>query len=183
MAVTADHVRSTLDAYLDAHPEDKGQLAPLVELLDEVPDVTSRSEFRGHVTAGAVLMNAEGRVLHIHHNALEKWLLPGGHVEAEDVTLSGAALRELVEETGLDGGAVALAHPAPVHIDLHPIPANDAKGEPAHFHVDVRFLFRLERAADVELQEEEVSGYAWRAAAQIADSTLRDRVLRSLTAA
>ncbi|MEV0301540.1 NUDIX hydrolase [Streptomyces prasinus] len=183
MVVTADHVRSALDTYLDAHPEDKGTLAALVELLDEVPDVTSRSEFRGHATAGAVLVNLEGRVLHIHHNALDRWLLPGGHVEAEDVTLSGAALRELVEEAGLDGGAVALAHPAPLHIDLHPIPANDAKGEPAHFHADFRFLFRLDRDADVELQEEEVSGYAWRAATEIADSTLRDRVLTSLTAA
>ena len=177
MAITADHVRSTLDAYLDAHPEDKGHLTLLVELLDEVPDVTSRSEFRGHVTAGAILVNATGRVLHIHHNALGKWLLPGGHVEAEDVTLAGSALRELMEEAGLNGGAVALAHPAPVHIDLHPIPANDAKGEPAHVHADFRFLFRLDGDADVRIQEEEVSGYAWRAAADIANSSLRGRVL------
>lgn len=183
MAVTAEHVRSTLSTYLDAHPEDKEQLAPLTGLLDEVPDVTSRAEFRGHVTAGAVLVNAERQVLHIRHNALGKWLLPGGHVEAEDVTLPGAALRELVEETGLNGEAVTLVHPVPVHIDLHRIPANDAKGEPAHFHADFRFLFRLDRDTEVKLQEEEVGGYAWRAATEIADSTLRDRVLTSLTAA
>src|SRR5690606_33263993 len=111
----------------------------------------------------------EGRVLHLHHNALDKWLLPGGHVEAVDLSLAGAALRELVEEAGLNGGAVALAGAAPVHIDVHAIPANEGKGEPEHWHADFRFVFRLERDADVQLQEEEVSGYAWRLVEELAD--------------
>ncbi|MFF4292064.1 NUDIX hydrolase [Streptomyces vinaceus] len=180
MAVTAHHVRTTLAAYLDAHPAEKEPLAPLVDLLDQAPDVTSRSEFRGHVTAGAVLVDADGRVLHIHHNALGKWLLPGGHVEAHDTTLYGAALRELVEEAGLDGVALSLAHPEPVHVDLHPIPANDRKGEPAHWHADFRFVFRVDQDAAVTLQEEEVSGFAWRPATEIADGVLRARVVESL---
>lgn len=81
------------------------------------------------------------------------------------------------EEAGLDSTAISLAYPDPVRIDLHPIPANDAKGEPAHFHADLRFLFRLDRDTGVTLQEEEVGGYAWRPATEIADSTLRERVL------
>jgi 8-oxo-dGTP pyrophosphatase MutT (NUDIX family) len=180
MSITAEHIRLTVSDYLSAHPEDEAHLALLLTLLEEVPDVTSRSEFRGHVTAGAVLVDEEGRVLHIHHNALDKWLLPGGHVEAEDSTLAGAALRELVEEAGLDGAAIALAGGAPLHIDVHAIPANDAKGEPAHFHADFRFAFRLDRGADVKLQEEEVSEYAWRPVEDIVDETLRGRVAASL---
>lgn len=180
MAVTNEHVRTSVDAYLDAHPEDKAHVAPLLELMDQAPDVTSRTEFRGHVTAGAVLVNESGRVLQLHHNALDKWLLPGGHVESVDLSLAGAALRELVEEAGLNGGAVALAGAAPVHIDVHPIPANERKGEPEHWHADFRFVFRLERDADVRLQEEEVSGYAWRRAEELTDPVLRARVLECL---
>lgn len=180
MSIAAAHIRSTVDAYLGAHPEDRAHLTLLLTLLEEVPDVTSRSEFRGHVTAGAVLVDEQGRVLHIHHNALGKWLLPGGHAETEDSTLAGAALRELLEETGIDGGAIALSGAAPLHIDVHPIPASEAKGEPAHFHADFRFGFRLDRAGDVTLQEEEVSAYAWLPVEDIADETLRGRVAASL---
>ncbi|MFI0218808.1 NUDIX hydrolase [Streptomyces lydicus] len=178
MAISRAHIRNTVTAYLDAHPEDKAHLDVVLGLLDGGADLTSRAEMLGHVTAGAILADLDGQVLHIHHNALNRWLLPGGHLEDVDDDLAGAALRELVEEAGLDGGAVALAEPRPVHIDVHPIPANPAKGEGAHLHVDFRYLFRLERDAPVTLQAEEVSGYAWKTPDTIADDTLRDRVLR-----
>ncbi|MCX5195777.1 NUDIX domain-containing protein [Streptomyces sp. NBC_00249] len=177
MPISHDHIRATTNAYLDAHPEDKHELAPLFDLLDTGADVTSRKEMRGHVTAGAVLLDASGRVLHIHHNALNTWLLPGGHVEDTDTTLAEAALRELVEEAGLNGAAISLAHPEPAHIDIHPIPANPAKNEGDHQHIDYRFVFRLDRDADVALQGEEVSGYAWKNADVIVDESLRSRVL------
>jgi hypothetical protein len=45
-----------------------------------------------------------------------------------------------------------------------------------HFHADFRFLFRTTAGELVILQEEEVSGYAWRPTAGIADEQLRARV-------
>ncbi|MFF1411645.1 NUDIX hydrolase [Streptomyces sp. NPDC058289] len=179
MPITADHIRTTLAEYTDAYPEDKDALAPLVELLDQGAEVTSRKEFRGHVTAGAVLVNDRGEALLIHHNALDKWLTPGGHLETEDVNLLGAALRELVEETGVTL-SLAPVQSTPVHIDVHPIPANDSKGEDAHWHADFRYVFRATGNQTVTLQEEEVSGYAWRGVDTLADETLRARVAAAL---
>ncbi|WP_405708041.1 NUDIX hydrolase [Streptomyces xanthophaeus] len=179
MPITADHIRTTLAEYADAHPDDKHALAPLAELLDQGADVTSRKEFRGHVTAGAVLVSDRGEALFIHHNALDKWLTPGGHLEPEDANLLGAALRELVEETGVTL-SLAPVQPTPVHIDVHPIPANDSKDEGAHWHADFRFVFRATGDQAVTLQEEEVSGYAWRSVDTIADETLRARVAEAL---
>ena len=176
MAITAEHIRTTLATYLDEHPEDKADLALPLSLLDSGAELASRKEFRGHVTAGAVLVNDHRHVLFIHHVALDKWLTPGGHLEAEDETLSGAALRELCEEAGIPAEAATLAGVGPVHIDVHPIPENPAKGEPDHFHVDFRFVFRTTGSELVTLQEEEVSGYTWRPVANIADDRLRARV-------
>ncbi|MFJ2722763.1 NUDIX domain-containing protein [Streptomyces sp. NPDC087437] len=126
MSISHEHIRSTVNGYLDAHPEDKAELAVTLDLLDDGAELTSRKEIRGHATAGAVLINEEGLVLHIHHLALDKWLLPGGHLEEQDTTLLEAALRELTEETGVRPEIVASVGDLPVHIDIHPIPANDA---------------------------------------------------------
>ncbi len=179
MPIPADHIRTTLAEYTDAHPEEKSALAVVHELIDQGADVTSRKEFRGHATAGAVVVNGEGQVLFIRHVALGKWLTPGGHLEPEDADLLSASLRELIEETGITL-SVSPVHAVPVHIDVHRIPENESKGEPAHQHFDFRYLFRLEGDQEVMLQEEEVSGYVWRSVDTITDETLRVRVLASL---
>lgn len=179
MAITADHIRTTLTAYLDIHPDDKQDLAPVLDLLDSGADITSRKEFRGHATAGAILAGADGRILHIHHLALSTWLLPGGHLEIADRTLLEAARRELTEETGIPADAVTPAGDQPIHIDVHPIPANDMKAEPDHRHVDFRFLFRT--TADLgKLQADEVTDAAWREIDTLKDPTLRQRIATAL---
>ncbi|MFF4157010.1 NUDIX hydrolase [Streptomyces sp. NPDC001678] len=175
LAITAENIRTIIHGYLDEHPDEKQALAPLLGLLDEGADLASRKEFRGHATAGAILARPDGRILHIHHLALDKWLLPGGHLEAQDDTLLDAALRELTEETGIPADAVTAVADRPVHIDVHAIPANDAKGEPDHQHIDFRFLFRT--TADVhQLQTEEVTDAAWREPETITDERLRRQV-------
>lgn len=179
LPITEAHLRATLSAYLDEHPEEKPGLAPVLALLDSGADLTVRGEFRGHATVGAILAGPDGRILHVHHLALDKWLLPGGHLESVDNTLLEAALRELTEETGIPADTVTTVAHRPVHIDVHPIPANDAKGEPDHQHIDFRFLFRT--AAEVgRLQAEEVTGAAWLASETISDQTLRRRVAQAL---
>ncbi|MFK0114730.1 NUDIX hydrolase [Streptomyces sp. NPDC090994] len=177
MPITAQHVRDTVAAYLADHPEEKDALYAVVEAVEQAGDsVASREEFRGHVTAGAALVRPDGRVLTIEHRALRKWLLPGGHVEDSDTTLREAALRELAEETGISGDQVEPAGDAPLHIDVHSIPANDRKGEPEHLHFDFRFLFRTTADA-VELQEEEVTNYSWQFADMLTAEPLRSRVM------
>ncbi|MFD4138479.1 NUDIX hydrolase [Streptomyces sp. NPDC058572] len=179
MPITNDHIREIVHDYLAFHPDDKGQLTPILGLLDAEADLTSRKEFRGHATAGAILADPVSRVLHIRHLVLDRWLLPGGHLEHDDTRLVDAAQRELSEETGISASVVVPAGSRPLHIDVHTIPANDAKSEPEHRHIDFRYLFRT--AADVvELQTEEVTAAAWRDADTIEDETLRTRVLKAL---
>ncbi|GLV77857.1 NUDIX hydrolase [Streptomyces hygroscopicus] len=177
--ITADHIRTTIAAYLDEHPEDKRELGVVLGLLDDGDDLTSRKTLPGHVTAGAILVGPDGRILHILHNATQKWLLPGGHLEASDHTLLQAAGRELTEETGIPSHVVTPHGEVPLHIDIHPIDANPTKDEPVHQHFDFRFLFRT--TADIgELQTEEVSDAAWREVESLHDERLKQRVVQAL---
>jgi 8-oxo-dGTP pyrophosphatase MutT (NUDIX family) len=180
VAITLEHVRDTLTAYLDRWPGDREAVSALADAVAETGGtITSRKEFRGHVTAGALLLRPDGRILLVEHKALGTWLFPGGHLEEGDDTLMGAALRELAEETGIEPALVAPAGAVPLHIDVHPIPASPAKGEPEHRHFDVRFLFQTD--ADVSgLQAEEVLAYSWRPAATLTAEPLRSRVLAAL---
>jgi len=150
--------------YLRRNPAEKAALAPLLELAERQTPVTSRTATPGHVTCGAVVVNADGLVLQIYHKALDRWLLPGGHIESEDVTPLVAAIRELAEETGIDASQVVPLGGEPVDIDAHEIPANPAKGEPAHTHYDFRFPMRISEPDGlhgVSLQLDEVTAYRW----------------------
>ncbi len=107
-------------------------------LLEGTPAPFSRDQFTpGHITAtGLVLAADEERVLLVHHRRLNRWLLPGGHIEEQDGTPGDAARREVVEETG---AALHPADPPLAGIDVHGIPAKG--GEPYHLHHDLIFLF------------------------------------------
>jgi 8-oxo-dGTP pyrophosphatase MutT (NUDIX family) len=100
----------------------------------------SRSQFLpGHITCTGLVLAPDGRkLLLVHHKRLDRWLLPGGHVEPDDPEIWDAARREVVEETG----AELLPDPAPrlVGLDVHGIPAKRA--EPYHLHHDLIFAFR-----------------------------------------
>lgn len=160
----SSNIRRILGDYLDRFPTESENLSPLVELLDGGVSVVTRKDFAGHVTCGAIVLNPLGKLLMVHHKTLDKWLFPGGHLENEDASLRDAALRELVEETGVSKESLKPFNnwldETPIHIDRHLIPQNNSKGEPDHYHYDFRFLFSGGTEA-LEIQEAEVLGAEW----------------------
>ena len=164
MPIPRQHIRATIDAYLARHPGERAALAPLQQALTSQADPTSRTTFTGHVTCSAVVLDQQHQVLHIHHQALDRYLVPGGHLDEADTSLVTAALRELTEETGLPAEAVTPFRSlsgVPVDVNIHPIPANPVKGEPPHRHFDFRFAFFLPAEHPIRLQPEEVTDYRW----------------------
>ena len=144
-------------------------------LLECSPQPFSRAQFMpGHVTAtGLVLAPDAERLLLIHHRRLDRWLLPGGHVEPEDADIWDTARREVIEETG----ARLLPSSAPVlaGLDVHGIPAG--KGEPYHLHHDVLFAFRA--AGEEVVVSPESRDVAWCAPAEFDRYAVPDNVRRA----
>jgi 8-oxo-dGTP pyrophosphatase MutT (NUDIX family) len=126
----------------DASPEEEKSRELILALLEFTSKPFSRDQFHpGHITCTAVVLHPNSRqFLLMHHHRHKRWLLPGGHVEESDVTLSDTARREAIEETAVripEAGAPRL-----VGMDVHGIPAR--KGEPFHLHHDLIFVFSAE---------------------------------------
>ncbi|WP_051670801.1 NUDIX hydrolase [Bryobacter aggregatus] len=113
----------------------------------------------GHLTATGLVLHPDGKsIAMVHHARLDRWLLPGGHVEASDESVEAAAAREVLEETGLqvvDPGRI-------IGGDVHGIPAKWKEGveiEPYHLHHDVLVSFRA--AATTLVVSEESFAVRW----------------------
>ncbi|SHN75819.1 NUDIX hydrolase [Cryptosporangium aurantiacum] len=180
--IHADDIRVDVSAYLDRYPNDATRLESLTDALTRLDgDLTDRSTLPGHVTCSAVVVDPRRRVLHIRHNVLGTWLRPGGHLEAADTTLAGAASREVREETGIHTKDLELLSPVPVDVDVHLIPANPDKGELAHHHYDLRYLYRTRTGAlTVVLDPDEVSGHRWMPVGNVQPAHLPTRVAQQL---
>jgi 8-oxo-dGTP pyrophosphatase MutT (NUDIX family) len=129
----------------------------VLALLASSPEPFSRRQFNpGHITCtGLVLSPGRDRILLVLHRRLQRWLLPGGHVEPDDPVIGDTGRREVVEETG----AVLRADwpPLLVGVDVHGIPVR--RDEPFHLHHDL--IFRFQAASDAFQASEEVRDVVW----------------------
>ncbi|TQM82796.1 8-oxo-dGTP pyrophosphatase MutT (NUDIX family) [Saccharothrix saharensis] len=146
---------ATLGAWRPADRTQESLRQAYLGFLAAREDACLRSCEPGHITASALVVDASGeRVLLTLHPRVGRWLQLGGHCEASDTTLAGAALREAREESGIADLRIS---PEPVHLDVHPITCS--LGKPTR-HFDVRFLVRAPLDAS-PLRSAESLDLAW----------------------
>ncbi len=147
------HRKYLQDKLAQHQPFDANEADMRVQIIDFVAqhdDCFERSLSIGHITGSAWIINQERtHVLLTHHRKLDRWLQLGGHSDGEANTLE-VALREGLEESGLqDLHAVS---DSIFDVDVHLIPARG--DEPAHNHYDVRFLLEANRHAPLSISSE-----------------------------
>jgi len=136
-------------AHLAAHPD--GMWKPCKE---------------GHITGSVLILDAaRQRVLLTMHAKLRQWLQTGGHCEQEDRELSGAALREGTEESGITG--LRLLVPGPVRLDKHEVPCA--------WHLDVQYAACAPEGAMESISEEslDLRWFSFDEAAEVSDDSVR----------
>jgi len=141
--VTELHRGPSLHDRLRQHaPVDLKEAKDLAEILAFIGrhrDPFDRGIVEGHLTGSAVVVSASGDgVLLLHHRKLRRWLQPGGHAEPGERDGEAVALREAREETGVEELVLHPSAPRPLDVDVHLIPARG--DEPAHHHLDLRYL-------------------------------------------
>jgi 8-oxo-dGTP pyrophosphatase MutT (NUDIX family) len=154
----------TTDEILSRHaPGDEAEAADLARVrafVQRHPQPFDRAIAEGHLTGSAVVLTADGsRVLLLHHAKLRRWLQPGGHAEAGETAGEQVALREALEETGLQNLALHPGAPRPLDVDVHDIPAR--KDEPAHEHLDLRYLVVADAGEPLRPAEGETRQLRW----------------------
>lgn len=140
-----------IDQYVQRYPEEGDVISHFRRFVEEHEDCFQRSLSVGHITGSAWIVDALGcATLLIHHHKLNRWLQAGGHADGQTDVIS-VARREAWEETGL-ADLVVGEKGAIFDLDIHQIPARHEVS--AHFHYDVRFLFRY----DGSIERPPVSG-------------------------
>ncbi|MCF6225188.1 MAG: NUDIX hydrolase [Xanthomonadales bacterium] len=145
-------------------------------LLDEQDDFWQADNGRSHLTASCwILSPSLDAILLLHHRKLNRWLQPGGHIEAHDNSWLEAALREACEETGIENFQQLV--PGIFDFDIHTIPARGSV--PEHQHYDARFLLQAEKS-EIHFSDES-NDLQWfspdKAASLIGGDPVMDRML------
>jgi 8-oxo-dGTP pyrophosphatase MutT (NUDIX family) len=163
-----EEVLNLLQIYNNVFPDENEGVASFAAYLErnDGSALYTRKNFDGHITTSAFIVDADkAEILLLKHKSLKRWLQPGGHTEG-DVSFMASALREAIEETGMTESDLSPyfikeGSDVPFDIDSHHIPANPKKGEDAHFHHDLRYLFLYNGDRNHIYNEEEATGMQW----------------------
>jgi 8-oxo-dGTP pyrophosphatase MutT (NUDIX family) len=165
------NILGQLRRYGDRYPGEHHTVERFIRFVEENPRCFERDCWTGHVTGSAWLVDpVEESLLLTHHKKLDMWLQLGGHSDG-DADTQAVALREAMEESGLD---VSLLAPDILDVDIHEIPVR--KADPAHYHFDVRYSFKS-LSRDFVLSEESMA-LAWVEIAGLEKFTTETSILR-----
>jgi 8-oxo-dGTP pyrophosphatase MutT (NUDIX family) len=151
-----DPLTAALARYQPSTPSEAADLARVRERI-AAGDPWNRSTPL-HVTASALIVHPPSeRVLLRWHARQQAWLQVGGHGDPGETDPLLIAIREGLEETGLDD-LLGWPDGDVVHVAVVPVPPN--RHEPAHEHADVRFVLATQRP-DTARPENTTAALRW----------------------
>jgi 8-oxo-dGTP pyrophosphatase MutT (NUDIX family) len=163
MGTDLERLQAALARHAAADAREAADAAAILRFTRRHARPFDRALPEGHLTGSALVVADDGSaVLLLRHRKLERWLQPGGHAEPGETRGEAVALREAAEETGLSELRLHPAAPRPLDVDVHAIPARP--GEPAHRHLDLRYLVLAPAGAThrrCSLETDDLRWFGW----------------------
>lgn len=170
----SQEVIAQLEDYARRYPNEQ-DTTKFINFIRKYPtNFSTRKNLVGHLTSSAWITTPDrSLVLLIHHEKLNRWLQPGGHIDETDESLVATALREVQEETGIKEWVLTKEENTltPIFdLDVHPIPARGE--EPEHLHYDIRFHFITEKIDSFSFSAREIREVRWFSIAELQEMEL-----------
>lgn len=120
----------------------------------------TRNDGARHLTASCLLLTRSASTWSVAlalHAASSQWRQFGGHLEAEDLSLRGAAVRELQEESQIDAEAAGTwVSPTPIAVREFPVGTTACAS-----HLDVLFAATTESSRGLDTADDGITDVAW----------------------
>ena len=149
----------------DAQEEqDKKVILQCIRLFPD--DILLRTNELAHITSSAFVVNRDAtKVLMIHHNIRNTWAWTGGHADG-DGDLLAVAVRETLEETGVNALPLSSEIDAIdiLYVDRH---IKNGKYVNTHLHLNVAYVLVADETAALIVKPDENSAVKWFAAKDV----------------
>lgn len=174
----AEDSAAALHSWVPIREADRRLQHEYLEFADDPAHAHRETSAEQHLTASAFVFDAAfEHVLLCFHGKGRFWVQLGGHIEQSDASLADAALREALEESGLDSLTPVLG--TPVDLDRHALSSGFGT---CRVHWDVGFAFLADPSAEA-VGSDESESVAWWPVDDLPDgsvSGLAGRIERAL---
>jgi len=154
--------KKQIEEFIPRTKEEIEDKSVVLEFIEEVGDKILFRESRiAHLTASAFIVNEElTKTLMIHHNIYDSWGWTGGHVDG-DRDLTKVALKEAIEETGVE--EFEFLTKDMIALDVISVPKHYKKGKfvSEHIHMNATYVLIACEKKELFIKEDENSGVKW----------------------
>lgn len=147
--------------YIPYNDQEEKDKILILQHLQNQENIFSRNNKRAHMTASAWVVNREkNKVLMVYHNIYDSWSWLGGHADGDEDLIS-VAIKEVMEESGLN--QVAPLTNDIFSLEILTVDGHEKNGEyiSSHLHLNITYLLEADERETLTIKPDENSGVAW----------------------
>ncbi len=157
-----DYYREAIRNYSPINEQEASDKAMIEDLIKQYGDkILTRDVDIAHLTSSGLILNQSlDKILMVHHNIYNTWAWTGGHADA-DTDLLAVAIREGLEETGID--VLKPLTELPLSIDVLTVNGHYKRGKyvSAHLHLNLSYVLIASESSAHQIKPDENSGVMW----------------------